>query len=895
MSRDDYAVPDKAPEKPPSRRKRPALTDGDVLHNITLPANIDAEKTILGAVFMDEDYIFEAIERLQPEDFSLDSHKRIFACMLSLSREREAIDIVTVSNDLSKKKEIEYIGGVAYLASLSEGLPMRPQIDDYIRIVKDKAMARRLIHVCSKTITQASDQSEPSLITASALSAGLEEVISGSVHRRLVPVDEATIEVLNDFEKQAQLTETPGFSWGVEGLDEATGGIQPGEQAVVGCYSGVGKTTLLAQIVAANCLKGRKIALFLIEPTKKTFLRQLYAVLHGIRYTACTKPWLATSHEKQQFRDAARFVANEWAKSLFLFDERNLTLDEEIAHGRLAMHRHGVELIGIDYIQRMQVPATDKNEDMRLRMGRASIANAELVKDTGARTLVLSQLNRGGNLESVPTMNMLRECVHGDTRVIDAVSGRLWKVADLEAGAMIMAVDDCQHVRPAKVSKVWSTGVKPVWKVKTSTGKTITCTANHPLRSATGWKTVKELQTGDCIASAMYIPEAKEPEDNHYDLCRLLGYLTGDGSYLRSRSVSFISNDTETFDDVEEIMLNYWPSISVHRKKSSRYHEASFTMAGNVSKNNGNPVRVFLQEIGVYGQRDSEKHIPEYVWARGREGARQFLAGYLATDGCVKKEKYNSGLTGWRVHFDSTSYRLARDIQTLLQRLGIVSSISNGYTSKKATKPLYRVYLSSYKPNLLWFASTIPVRGRKAELLASAAAWCDNTKTITNSGPFGLPREISRYASIRYAGLWKDQGKMMDRERAAALACKFSDQWLLSYAKSDLLWEKVVAIEPAGEAEVYDLTVPETGAFLADGLVAHNSGQLENDATTICLLHLKWDSDLGHFTDEGAGIICKQRFGVPCNVKLFKDSKTAKWCSGDRPEGEVAYEQPKLY
>jgi replicative DNA helicase len=411
-ARDEYAVPDKAPEMPPSRRKkrddRPAITDGDALHDVSLPAAIDAEKTILGAILLDEDYIFEAIERLQADDFCLDSHKRIYLRMLDISRRRDTLDIVTLANELSQNKEVEYIGGVAYLASLTEGLPMRPVIEDYIRIVKDKAMARRLMIVCATTITRAADQSEPALVTASALGAGLEEVISGSVHRRLVPVDEATVEVLNDFEKQAKLVESPGFSWGVEGIDEATGGIQPGEQAVIGCYSGVGKTTLLAQIVAANCLKGRGVALFLIEPTKKTFLRQLYAVLRGIRYTACTKPWLATSAERDLFRDAAREVA-EWGTKLLLFDERNLTLDEEIAHARLAMHRHNTQLIGIDYIQRMQVPATDRNEDMRLRMGRASIANAELVKDTEARTLILSQLNRGGNLESIPTMNMLRE------------------------------------------------------------------------------------------------------------------------------------------------------------------------------------------------------------------------------------------------------------------------------------------------------------------------------------------------------------------------------------------------------------------------------------------------------------------------------------------------------
>ena len=103
-----------------------------------LPANIDAEKTILGAILMDNAAHSEAAERLESDDFSLDSHRRIFLRMTELMNEQRAVDIVTLSNELARYKEIEAVGGVAYLASLTEGLPFRPVIEEYIRIVKDK-------------------------------------------------------------------------------------------------------------------------------------------------------------------------------------------------------------------------------------------------------------------------------------------------------------------------------------------------------------------------------------------------------------------------------------------------------------------------------------------------------------------------------------------------------------------------------------------------------------------------------------------------------------------------------------------------------------------------------------------------------------------------------------
>ena len=395
----NYRMPDKAPER--NRGTIPDLT-----LEAGLPANIDAEKTILGAIMLDNEAFLEASETLKADDFSLDSHRRIFLRMSEIMDANRAIDIVTLSNELSKNKEVESIGGVAYLASLTEGLPRRPVIEEYIHIVKDKALLRRLMGLASATITKAADQSEEALSIATAHAADLEEIISGGVRRGLVPASEISVEVMDRFLTQSVMTESPGLSFGVPAIDDATGGIQEGEQVVVGCFSGVGKTTLLAQIVAANCPKDCPISLFLIEPTRHDFLRRLWSIVGNVRYTAAIKPWLANKDERERLIWAEQQVM-DWP--LYILDNSNLYLDEQLAHQRLAMHRHGIKLSAVDYIQRMKVRNVDKHDDTRLKIGRASTSNADLVKGTKCRNVILSQLNRAGGMNTVPSMDRLRE------------------------------------------------------------------------------------------------------------------------------------------------------------------------------------------------------------------------------------------------------------------------------------------------------------------------------------------------------------------------------------------------------------------------------------------------------------------------------------------------------
>ncbi len=160
-----------------------------------LPANIDAEKTILGAILLDNAAHSEAAEKIDADDFSLDSHRRIFLRITELMNSQRAVDIVTLAEELARNKEVESVGGVAYLASLTEGLPRRPVIEEYIKIVKDKSLLRRLMGICSAAIARAADQTESALevigaaeqdllnVSQKGLTGGfqsLEQIVAGS-------------------------------------------------------------------------------------------------------------------------------------------------------------------------------------------------------------------------------------------------------------------------------------------------------------------------------------------------------------------------------------------------------------------------------------------------------------------------------------------------------------------------------------------------------------------------------------------------------------------------------------------------------------------------------------------------------------------------------------------
>src|SRR3974390_176742 len=242
-----------------------------------LPANLDAERTILGAILLDNAAHSEAAEKLEADDFSLDSHRRIYLRMNELLDSQRAVDIVTLSNELSRYKEVEAVGGVAYLASLTEGLPRRPVIEEYVRIVKDKSLLRRLMGICSAAIARAADQSETALEVLGSAEAGLLEVSEKSISSGFQSLDQivaGSFGTIDNLYKQSR--EVTGLATDFYDLDRNTSGFQKGELIIIAARPSMGKTPFsvnICQNAAVN--HGAVVAVFSLEMGKESLLRRM--------------------------------------------------------------------------------------------------------------------------------------------------------------------------------------------------------------------------------------------------------------------------------------------------------------------------------------------------------------------------------------------------------------------------------------------------------------------------------------------------------------------------------------------------------------------------------------------------------------------------------------------
>jgi replicative DNA helicase len=380
-----------------------------------LPASIDAEKTILGAILLDNAAHSEAAEKLEADDFSLDSHKRIYIRMSELMDEQRAVDIVTLSHQLAKYKEVESVGGVAYLASLTEGLPRRPVIEEYIRIVKDKSLLRRLMMICSAAIARAADQSETALEVLGAAEAGLLEVSEKGVGDGFQSLDQIVANsfgTIDNLYKQSR--EVTGLATDFYELDRMMSGLQKGELIIIAARPSMGKTAFainMAQNAAVN--HGAVVAVFSLEMSKESLLRRMLASQAWVDQRKLQTGFIAREDQEKLQRALNELVESQ----MFIDDTAGISLAEMRAKSRRLRQKAGkIDLIVVDYLQLMSatLPSAGgkKYENRVQEVAAISRGLKALAKELDVPVVALSQLSRASEKrgdDKRPLLSDLRE------------------------------------------------------------------------------------------------------------------------------------------------------------------------------------------------------------------------------------------------------------------------------------------------------------------------------------------------------------------------------------------------------------------------------------------------------------------------------------------------------
>ncbi len=375
----------------------------------TLPHNLEAERSVLGAILVHNDAFNLAAQVIDAADFYRDAHRRIFDRMVSLNERHQAIDFVTLKEELARGGDLDEVGGPAYVASLADGVPRATNVEYYARIVKEKATLRNLIYAANKILSNAYEADQESDLILDEAESAIFSVADDRLKAGFVPMRDLVkesfpkIELL--FEQKRLIT---GVPTGFVDLDAMTRGFQKGDLVIIAARPSMGKTSLvlnIAQYVALQPDQGA-VGVFSLEMSKESlFLRLLTSEAqidsHRLMSGAIgQKDYSRISHALETLS----------AMKLHIDDTANIGVLEMRAKARrLQADQHGLSLLVVDYIQLMSGRGRFENRTLEL----ASISRSlkGLAKELSVPVVVLSQLSRAPEARSDhrPQLSDLRE------------------------------------------------------------------------------------------------------------------------------------------------------------------------------------------------------------------------------------------------------------------------------------------------------------------------------------------------------------------------------------------------------------------------------------------------------------------------------------------------------
>jgi replicative DNA helicase len=380
-----------------------------------LPASVHTERVILGAMLSDPVAVVDATAKLIADDFSLDSHKRIYGCMQELSDMGHAIDFVTVAEVLIRRKELEAVGGRPYLISLTEDLPRHLAIENYVQVVKDKSILRKLMQVCEMGLNRAADQSEVSLDVLGDVENRLMEISESAIKRGFSDIGQIVTESFGSIDQlYEQGREITGLETHYTEFDRMTSGLQKADLMIIAARPSMGKTAWAINI-AQNCsVRDQKVvAVFSLEMSKESLLRRMLASEALVNSRKIQTGFLPREDKQKLINALDRLMSSK----MFIDDTPGITLTEMRAKVRRLKQQEGqLDLIMIDYLQLMTIAASGpggrKPENRTQEVSQISRGLKALAKEMNVPVVALSQLSRGSEQrqgDKKPLLSDLRE------------------------------------------------------------------------------------------------------------------------------------------------------------------------------------------------------------------------------------------------------------------------------------------------------------------------------------------------------------------------------------------------------------------------------------------------------------------------------------------------------
>lgn len=371
------------------------------------PHSLEAEQSVLGAMILDKEAIITAMEMISADDFYREAHKEIFEAITELYRKDEPVDLITLSEELKRRGTLEAIGGVTYLAGLSEGISTTANVKYYCEIVEEKAILRRLIKASNTIMAKGYEADEEVNTILDLAEKSIFDIAQRKNHGAFTPIKEVLLESFNKIEElhknKGGLT---GIPTGFIDLDNKTSGLQRSDLVLIAARPSMGKTAFALNVALNSALRGKySVAIFSLEMSKEQLVQRMLS---------------AESHVEIQKIRNGELNEDEWPRlvsamgplseaKIFIDDTPGISVSEMKAKCRRLKMEHGLDMILIDYLQLMR--GDGKSENRQQEISAISRSLKGLAREMDCPVVALSQLSRAPELRADhrPILSDLRE------------------------------------------------------------------------------------------------------------------------------------------------------------------------------------------------------------------------------------------------------------------------------------------------------------------------------------------------------------------------------------------------------------------------------------------------------------------------------------------------------
>lgn len=371
------------------------------------PQSREGEMSVLGAMLFEESALVRGLEILKPFYFYEESHRKIFLAIQSLFEKNQAVDVVTVSEELRKRKQLEETGGASYLTQLTASVPTAVNVEHYAQIVKEKALLRQLIAAASQILNQCyGTDSEVNQLVDWAEQM-IFEISQHQIEGKFVPLKEvirSSIETIDQlYQRKEHVT---GLATGFRDFDIKTAGLQPSDLIIVAGRPSMGKSAFVTSICEHIAVELKKpIAFFSLEMSKEQLVQRMLCSHARVNAQSVRTGYL--SHQDWPKLTAAAGKLSE--ASLFIDDSPTLTALELRAKARRLKGQHNIELVVVDYLQLMH--GFERAENRQQEISEISRSLKALARELRVPVIAVSQLSRAveSRTGNRPQLSDLRE------------------------------------------------------------------------------------------------------------------------------------------------------------------------------------------------------------------------------------------------------------------------------------------------------------------------------------------------------------------------------------------------------------------------------------------------------------------------------------------------------